>query len=353
MRHFYNDTNYLVEPINITNQTPKDTLQYAIGALIYTPATDFNRMVDAIIRNTYNIKSIAICMEDASGDIDEQECLKNIKLMLIAVKQSVVNNELDPDNSPLIFIRVRHSYQINKLNEVLEEEQWKYITGIIAPKFDTVTMKQYLTNIEELNNNLKHTQRTVYLLPILESASIMDIKSRQKELKAIYNGVIEHKDLILNIRVGATDLCGLYGLRRSACTTIYDIKPVINCISDVYTVFGKDFICSAPVNEQYGNTDDIGYITFTKEVLLDKENGFIGKTCIHPTQIDYVNRSLIVSENDFKDAQSILNMFNNGKGVSRSANGKSMLERNPHINWAKKVLKLSEIYGVSSNKIEL
>src|SRR5947208_582795 len=67
-----------------------------------------------------------------------------------------------------------------------------------------------------------------------------------------------HRDRrrILAVRIGATDLCALYGLRRSPELSIYDIKVVSALIGDVVNVLGRadgtGFTVSGPVWEYYG-----------------------------------------------------------------------------------------------------
>lgn len=83
------------------------------------------------------------------------------------------------------------------------------------------------------------------------------------------------------------------------------------------------------------------------ELKLDKVNGFIGKTVIHPKQISVVNEALKVSHKDYEDAKEILNWDENGLQVGKSFAGERMNEVKTHINWAYKTIALAEIYGVN------
>ena len=76
-------------------------------------------------------------------------------------------------------------------------------------------------------------------------------------------------------------------------------------------------------------------------------NGFIGKTVIHPNQIEVVNQVLQVSAEDYADARVILEMSENSDFlVSKSARGGRMNEYKTHTKWAHKICTLAEIYGV-------
>lgn len=63
---------------------------------------------------------------------------------------------------------------------------------------------------------------------------------------------------------------------------------------------------------------------------------FKGKSIIHPSQINLVNKSYIVSYSDYKDACNILNTDGTG-GVFKSKDGNRMNEVKPHTTWAKRI----------------
>ena len=43
-----------------------------------------------------------------------------------------------------------------------------------------------------------------------------------------------------------------------------------------------------------------------REVILDKANGFVGRTVIHPSHIKYVNAMQAVTNEEYQDAVNIL-----------------------------------------------
>ena len=83
-----------------------------------------------------------------------------------------------------------------------------------------------------------------------------------------------------------------------------------------------------------------------RELKLDKLNGFIGKTVIHPKQIPVVNDMLRVTRKDLEDAKAILGWDSSGLQVGKSFGGERMNEVRTNYNWAKKTLLLSELYGI-------
>lgn len=75
---------------------------------------------------------------------------------------------------------------------------------------------------------------------------------------------------------------------------------------------------------------------------------FHRKTVIHPSQIPVVNRAYQVSRNYYLDARAILNW--NADSASLVAGSKTrerMNEYKTHLNWAKKTVYLSEVFGIT------
>ena len=107
-----------------------------------------------------------------------------------------------------------------------------------------------------------------------------------------------------------------------------------------------DYVISGPVWEYYaGDSWKEGMI---QEIREDRLCGFIGKTVIHPSQIPVVNRAYQVARNDYLDARAILNW--NADSASLVAGSKTrerMNEYKTHLNWAKKTVYLSEVFGIT------
>ena len=83
-----------------------------------------------------------------------------------------------------------------------------------------------------------------------------------------------------------------------------------------------------------------------RELKSDLLNGFIGKTAVHPTQLDPIQRSLVVTEADYLDAQQILNWQDSTLGVRKGVQIERMNEQRVHQQWARKILALAKVYGV-------
>ena len=64
-------------------------------------------------------------------------------------------------------------------------------------------------------------------MPVLESGAVLYAETRVDELTRLRALLHRDRRRILAVRIGATDLCALYGLRRSPDLTIYDVKVVV------------------------------------------------------------------------------------------------------------------------------
>lgn len=325
----------------------KDSLiYYSVGALLYCPA-NHKTIAASIIRERFGSKySLALCLEDTIRD----DCVEDAEQKLVAALHTIhnarkINRETsEPDFFlPKIFIRVRYPEQIRALYEQAGAAQ-ELITGFIAPKFAPDNADFYIDAIRELNRT---ASRTVYMMPIFESPSIIHLLDRGRILYSLKEKLDTVEPYILNIRVGGNDLCHMFGFRRHADESIHSIRPVADIFSDIITVFGMDYVVSGPVWEYYGGAGwDTG---LAAELRQDRLCGFIGKTVIHPRQIALVNSAYQVSRTDWEDARAILH-WNRGSDTLVAGNSakERMNECKTHENWAKRILLLSEYYGVGN-----
>lgn len=325
----------------LSGEQKQRLLPYAVGALLYAPATN-----DKIVRYILQQKceenySASLCLEDSINDASVDGAEEKIVSNFMEIGKALEKN---PNMYlPEMFIRVRRPQQITDLYSRLGENA-NLLTGFIAPKYSPQCAKDYNRSILAVNEISKDR---VYMMPTLESRDIVTLASRAETLQELRERVDEISDIILNIRVGGNDFCNAFGIRRSSGETIYDIGAVSRILSDIITVFSPDYVVSGPVWEYFSGTDNQWKTGLSRELKLDKLNGFIGKTVIHPNQIPIVNSSLAVSRKDCEDAQSILNWpSQNSDMVLKNQSGERMNEIKVHTRWAKKISILSEIYGV-------
>ncbi len=323
----------------------KELLQYAIGGLLYTPAVHLT-VAESIRDKKYeHVKSMALCLEDSITDDSLTHAEDVLTQTISKIHEYVLKREIDIDDLPLIFIRIRSAEQMKRIADRLCEH-YEVITGFIIPKFDLGNTKDYIDTLHYVNRTL--VKQKIYIMPIIESHNVLNINTRIPELVGIKESLSEVKDYVLNIRVGGNDFCNQYGFRRSSHNTIYDIGVINSVLSDIMNVFGKEYIISAPVWEYFSGSTVNGWAKgLRRELEKDKLNGFVGKTAIHPSQLEVIQRAMVVDYGDYMDAKAVLDMGKEMLAVQKSAYNERMNEVKVHTKWARKVLHLAEIYGVN------
>ena len=320
-------------------------LYYSVGPLLYCPANK-STIAQSIIQEKFGHHfSLALCLEDTINDHfvaeAEQDLLQSLRTVYGAHQEKGFF-------LPKIFIRVRNPEQITMLITSLEKCA-DVITGFIIPKFSPKNASEYIHKIMDVNET---SNKKVYVMPIYESSDMIDLRTRYDVLYSLKDSLSPIEELVLNIRVGGNDLCNIFGFRRHPDESIHNIKPVSSLFTDIMTVYGTDYVISAPVWEYYGGRD--WKTGLTAEIQDDKLCGFTGKTVIHPNQIEVVNTCYRVTATDYRDAKSILEWNRDSSSfVSGNRSGERMNEYKTHLNWARRTLYLAEVYGVSETEPEI
>lgn len=312
---------------------------YSVGALLYCPA---NRegAAQSIIRQKFGDRfSLAFCLEDTIGDSSVTEAEENLKNTLEEIYRAAQSESF---YLPKIFIRVRSCEQISRLMKAFGTAS-ELIRGFILPKFSMENADAYIHTMVTLNEK---SDRRIYMMPIFESPTIIDLRNRYEILYGLKEKLDRVEELVLNIRVGGNDLCHMFGCRRHSNESIHRISPIAGIFADIITVYGMDYVVSGPVWEYYdGPGWDDG---LWQELADDRLCGFVGKTVIHPRQIGLVNQAYQVCRKDLEDARRILNWDTSASSlVSGSMAGERMNEYKTHANWAKRILLMAETFGVA------
>lgn len=319
------------------------SLYYSVGPLLYCPANR-DTVAQSIISQKFGSRfSLALCLEDTIADpyvAEAEHCLA------ASIRQIWHAMEHTTFYLPKIFIRVRYPQQIPHIMHLIREGK-QLVSGFIIPKFSPENADAYIQAMVVIN---EQSTKPLYLMPIYESACVVDLRSRYEVLYTLKEKLSTIEELVLNIRVGGNDLCHLFSFRRHENESIHGIRPIADIFSDILTVYGMEYVVSGPVWEYYsGKGWKEGLRT---EATDDKRCGFVGKTVIHPNQIDVVNAAYRISQKDYDDACSILNWDSTSAfAVSANPAKERMNEQKTHTNWAKQTLWMAEAYGIASSEI--
>ena len=356
--------------MNFNKFTEKSLLQYCLGATLYMPGT--KNVLDKIInKNFNNLTSMVMDFEDALESSRVEEAEINVLNHLAKIYNALQSGKLHIDDLPLIFLRVRSTEQFVGFAKKIQKHHAFVLTGFVFPKFYSHNATDYLNHLENINNSFSVK---LYAMPILEGKSIAFRESRIIELQKLREIIDPFKETLLNIRVGGTDFSSIFGVRRGMTSSIYDILTVRDCLADILNFFNRgnnNYTVSGPVWEYFlaYKQDDLNHLLdydisrslqsrkpiineaidgLLREVILDKANGFVGKTIIHPSHIKFVNAMQAITKEEFEDAEQILNTKG---GVIKSAKSNKMNEINPHRNWANNILNRAKAYGVVEDEL--
>ena len=377
MQHFATEAEMIFykKPQPFTKWETADILSYALGATLYMPAS-MPTIVSLIRSQKYKeLTSLVIDLEDAVGDAELVDCEAKLIEDISELYALYQQKQLLLQELPLLFVRVRHVEQFQRLTTVLGKKQ-EILTGYVFPKF---TAEQGARYFELLEQTILENDLILYGMPILENREVLYKETRMEALLDIKAVLHQYKARVLNVRIGATDFCGIYGIRRRMDSTIYDISVIRDCIADIVNILGReedDFIISGPVWEYFNNQrvlkpalrvtpfSEKGALEtrkallddcldgLMKEVLMDKQNGIVGKTIIHPSHIRVVHALYAISYEEYLDALSIIENNDGQKGVMKSHYANKMNEIKPHMRWAQRILKQAHVYGVYHESVD-
>jgi citrate lyase beta subunit len=356
-------------PQPFDRNSERSTLAMALGATLYSPGTtsDYARRIGTLLGR--GVTSAVLCLEDAIRDTDVPAAERNVAAQLAELHRAELERACTA--APLLFVRVRHPDQIRSLVKEIGPAA-AILTGFVFPKFTAETVPEFFEVLAEVR---EETGLPLYGMPVLESPETIYAETRVRELLAVRDLLGGHTEAVLAVRIGATDMCGLFGLRRSNDQTVYDLTLVREVIADIVNVFCRDsqFVVTGPVWEYFAGGERIFKPLLREspfraredlpnalqvrrqlvgndldgllaEVVLDKATGIIGKTVIHPSHVSPVHAMLVVTAEEHSDALATLCLTDGGVRSSEYAN--KMIESKPHARWAAGILRRAAVFGV-------
>ncbi|GAA2911652.1 HpcH/HpaI aldolase/citrate lyase family protein [Streptomyces mexicanus] len=365
------------EPAEFTADSPARLLSAALGATLYSPATRPHLADDILKQAARGVVSMVLCLEDSIGDADVAYGEENLVAQFTDLAARARTGEGgESADVPLLFVRVRVPGQITDLVRRLGPAV-RLLSGFVLPKF---TGERGLPFLEAVQEAEAVAGRRLFAMPVLESPELLYRESRVETLEGIYRAVDKYRDRVLALRLGVTDFCSSYGLRRSPDMTAYDVQVVASVIADVVNMLGRadgtGFTVTGPVWEYFGKRTRMfkpqlrqspfvqvqaaelrerlieeAMDGLLREISLDQANGLLGKTCIHPSHVLPVHALSVVSHEEFSDAVDILRPERCGGGVLRSAYTNKMNEVKPHRAWAERTLLRAEVFGVARQDV--
>lgn len=288
------------------------------GASLYVPGTHKDLVDIAAGRKLGHVRNVIFCLEDAVAEHELLAANLNVADCLPVLAKARGQGR---------YIRPRNP---DSLARVLDLNDVKRISGFVLPKFSLANLPAY-----EL---LLHGADFV-VMPTLETAEVFDEGAMRELRQALTTSSLRER--IIALRIGGNDLLALMGIRRPRGMTLYD-TPMGGVISSLVRTFKPHgFQLTAPVFEYLDDEH-----TLAQELKRDLAHGLCGKTAIHPTQVDLVERFFRVSSEDMAAAMEVLRP--NSGGVFKHAG--AMCEPATHRTWAQEILRRGLSQGESAGE---
>ncbi|NEE29357.1 HpcH/HpaI aldolase/citrate lyase family protein, partial [Streptomyces sp. SID7982] len=250
------------EPSTFTAESPAKLLSVALGATLYSPATRPSLAEDVLKQAARGVVSMVLCLEDSIDDAEVTDAEANLIRQFAALAARDAASGTGPRHEggaggtagadvPLLFIRVREPAQITDLVRRLGDSV-RMLSGFVLPKFTEERGRHFLEALAEAETACG---RRLFAMPVLESPELLHLETRGDILRGIARSVDKYRDRVLALRLGVTDFCSAYGLRRAPDMTAYDVHIVASVIADVVNVLGRadgtGFTITGPVWEYF------------------------------------------------------------------------------------------------------
>jgi citrate lyase beta subunit len=354
------------QPVDVT--AGRDELAVTLGATLYCPATRERLAGDLLQLARRGVLSAVACLEDSVPD----DKVAQAEEILVRELAGLARTPEWADGQPLmLFLRARTPRQ---LLDVVDRAGvgLDCLLGFVVPKFGGAGQPDPTEWLEAVATASERAGRRLWAMPVLESRDVAHLDTRHEALFRIRAVLDAHRDVVLAVRTGATDLSSAYGLRRPRGSTVWDVRVVADVLGDVINVLGRadgsGYPITAPVWEHFSSgervfrtslaaspfaegaeelreqliADDLDGLV--RELVLDQVNGLQGKTVIHPSHVAVVHAMSVVTHEDFCDATDIV--AQSGGGAMASAYRNKMNEAGPHRAWAERVLLRARAFGV-------
>lgn len=279
---------------------------YALGATLYMPVLH-PKVLDILTGEIPSpAPSIVLCLEDALAETDVEAGVARLIEVLRDSRYSA--------SRPITYVRPRSLDMAERLSSLRDIHT---IDGFVAPKVGVGNASQWMGIVRRAD---------LKIMPTIETPEFFD-PARVVALRDIF--LVDGASHITAVRLGGNDLLGCLGLRRERGVTAYE-GPLSYALTMIgTTLMAAGLPVTAPVYDVISDME-----TLAREVAQDVRMGFVGKTVIHPAQVDTVLEAFAVTDDEIDAAEAILDR--DARAVFQI--GGVMCEPATHRPWARRVL---------------
>lgn len=282
-----------------------------LGGTLFVPATHQHLPLVASGEKYPNLRSLVIDLEDGIDGKEREKALQKLQALLPSLPSGKLFRFVRPDSPQTLYT-------------LLKMDGIDAIDGFVLPKFGLENADAWLAPLRE---------RPFVFMPSIEGSELF----APPELRELADMLKPLRERIPSVRFGLEDLLRQLGISRDCTISIYNLIAPAQAIGNMISTFKpRGFNVSGGVYKCFRNSE-----VFRTEVQEDLRQGLLGKTIIHPSQIDIIEEDYKVSASDEALAKQIVAATSN---IS-SAQG-IMIEKTTQLPWAETILQRAECYGV-------
>ena len=213
-------------PGEVAHDGDPTLLATALGATLYSPGTRPRLARDVRTQRDLGVISMVLCLEDAIPDSEVAAAEENV---ITALRLLADGGE----DLPMVFVRVRAADQIAGARRPAR---------LRPPRAGRVRPAEVRRGHRRGPAVRGRPRQRVDRPAAVGDAGAGDARRSSTArcvsgaLLAIRRLLDKHAESVLAVRIGATDLSGMFGLRRDRDLTIYDIAVVRDAIGDIVNV---------------------------------------------------------------------------------------------------------------------
>ncbi|WP_345969150.1 HpcH/HpaI aldolase/citrate lyase family protein [Sulfurimonas sp. HSL1-6] len=284
-----------------------------LGGTLFVPATHPGLAAVLSGEKYPQLRSCVIDLEDGINAADRDDALQRLQSLLPQLADTTLLRFLRPSSPEMLC-------------ELLRMEGIENLDGLVLPKFGGDNADAWLALLDD---------NAFAFMPSIEGCDLFS----QAKLHALADRLQPYRERIPTLRFGLEDMLRQLGMVRDCDTPLYGLVAPAQIIATLLTVFKpRGFSLCGGVYKCFKDKEG-----FAQELEADLKQGLFGKTIIHPSQIDAVERACRVDAAALAQAEAI---------VSVSCNVSSfrgmMVEKPTQLPWARMILRRAALYGVKA-----
>lgn len=264
-----------------------------IRSFLFVPGNQRNKIEKA---KTLNADVVVLDLEDSVPYENKEEARR-------IVSESIKNTDWGKIKLCVRINSLFSKFWLQDLIEITKQGPEIIMIPKISKKTDIKIVEKVLENIEE-NYNINKAK----IIPIIENV---------EGFKNLYS-IATASDRIIGITFGIADFCADLGCEEN--------EHLLNLLR-FNIALAASYAKKQAIDTAYLDIKNLDMLE--KEARIAKSLGFIGKICIHPSQVEIVNKVFTPSNEEIENAKRILEVYNESikKGIGAvSLDGKMIDE---------------------------